>query len=69
MNMKQYLLSLGVDKAIELYEEQGFKNLGEYLSSILGEPVGSYGIMNGGILFDEDTWRKLENIRVEEEGR
>ena len=65
MNMRQYLLSLGVDKAIKLYEGRGFKNLGEYLSSILGEPVGSYGIMNGGILLDEDTWRKLENIRAE----
>ena len=66
MNMRQYLLSLGVDKAIKLYEDKGFKNLGEYLSSIVGEPVGSYGIMNGGILLDEDTWRKLENIRVED---
>ena len=63
--MKQYMLSLGVDKAIKLYQDGGFKNLGEYLSSILGEPVGSYGVMNGGILLDEDTWRKLENIRVE----
>ena len=66
MNMKQYLLSLGVDKAIKRYEDMGFKNFGEYLSSIIGEPVGSYGIMNGGILLDEDTWRKLENIRVED---
>lgn len=66
MNMKQYLLSLGVDKTIKLYKDKGFQNLGEYLESIIGEKVGSYGVMTGGILLDEEVWRKLERVEVNE---
>ena len=62
MNMRQYLLSLGVEGVIKLYRDKGFENLGEYLESVLGEHPGSYGVMTGGILLDEETWRKLEKI-------
>ena len=64
MNMKEHLLSLGVKETIKLYRDKDFDNFGDYIESLIGERPSGYGIMTGGILLDEDSWRKLEKITV-----
>ena len=61
MNMKQFILSLGVEGLIKHYKALGFKNLGEYIESVPGEPCDSYGV-GWNILLSEETWELLEAI-------
>ena len=60
VNMKEFVLSLGVEGLIKHYEDRGFKTLGEYIESVTGEPCSSYGVMEGGVMLSEETWRLLE---------
>ena len=60
MNMKQFILSLGVEGLIKHYKALGFKSLGEYIESVIGEPCYNYGISNGGVMLSQETWELLE---------
>ena len=60
MSMKEFVLSLGVEGLIQHYTDRGFKTLGEYIESVTGEPCSSYGVMEGGVMLSEETWRLLE---------
>jgi len=53
-----------VKETIKLYRDKDFDNFGDYIESLIGERPSGYGIMTGGILLDEDSWRKLEKITV-----
>ncbi len=61
MNCKQYLLILGVEKALQVMKEKGCENIAEYVGLLTGVQPTSYGIMDGGLLFDEETWDLLES--------
>jgi len=66
MNCKEHLLSLGVDGAFKVMKERGCKTLAEYVGLLTGIEPTSYGIMNGGIIFNEETWELLESIEYTE---
>ena len=59
--MRRLLLSLGVKGALEYIKAEGFDGLGELVEWWTGEPCGSYGIMEGGLLLGHDTWNALES--------
>jgi len=58
-NMKALLLSLGVKGALEYIRAEGFDGLRELVEWWTGMAPGSYGIMDGGMLLDEDSWGLL----------
>ena len=61
MNCKEHLLSLGVEKALQVMKERGCETIAVYVGLLTGIQPGSYGIMNGGLLFDDETWSLLES--------
>ena len=59
-SMKALLLSLRVTGILSYIKQEGFDNLGELVEWWTGEKASSYGIMNGGVLLDSDSWDVLE---------
>jgi len=66
VNCKEHLLGLGVEKVFQVMKEKGCKTVAEYVGLLTGIQPTSYGIMNGGILFDEEVWERLESIEYTE---
>jgi len=66
MNCKEHLLSLGVDKAFQVMKERGCESIAEYVGLLTGIQPSSYGIMNGGLMFDTETWELLESTEYTE---
>lgn len=60
-HMKHLLLSLGVKGTLEYIKAEGFDGLGELVEWWTGEPSPSYGIMEGGVFLDSDSWDALES--------
>ena len=59
-NMRRLLLSLGVKGAMEYIKAEGFDGLRELVEWWTGIAPSGYGIMDGGILLDSDSWGRLE---------
>lgn len=66
-NLYSMLLSLGAEGASDYIKKEGFDNLGELITWWTGDTSPSYGIMNGGLLLNEDTidaFRDIGSVQV-----